>query len=99
VVAWSAKDFRSYGYRPVRARLGVLKIDEAEAAVVRRICRDYLGGRPPRDIAVALNKGRIQVPAGKPGMPPPSEAAGRGETAFCKRALRRPHRLEPAALH
>jgi hypothetical protein len=64
VVAWSAKDFRSYGYRPVRARLGVLKIDEAEAAVVRRICRDYLGGRSPRDIAVALNKGRISGPRG-----------------------------------
>jgi site-specific DNA recombinase len=55
---------RSYGYRPVLGRPGVLEIDEAEAAVVRRICRDYLDGRSPRDIAVALNKERLSGPRG-----------------------------------
>jgi site-specific DNA recombinase len=75
---------RSYGYRPVLGRPGVLEIYEAEAAVVRRICRDYLGGRSPRDSRSRSTRSVSQVPAGESGMPPPSQAAGRGETAFCK---------------
>jgi site-specific DNA recombinase len=55
---------RSFGYRPVLGRAGVLEIEEAEAAIVQRICRNYLAGHSPRDIAVALNKERVPGPRG-----------------------------------
>jgi DNA invertase Pin-like site-specific DNA recombinase len=55
---------RSFGYRPVPGKPGVLAIDEAEAETVRRICRDYLAGFSPREIAVTLNKEGISGPRG-----------------------------------
>jgi DNA invertase Pin-like site-specific DNA recombinase len=55
---------RSFGYQPVLGQPGVLEIEEAEAAIVRRICGDYLAGRSPRDIAVSLNRERVPGPRG-----------------------------------
>jgi site-specific DNA recombinase len=55
---------RSFGYQPVLGRPGVLAIDEAEAATVRRIFDLYLDGNTPRDIAGRLNKERIPGPRG-----------------------------------
>jgi site-specific DNA recombinase len=48
----------------VPGKPGVLAIDEGEAETVRRICRDYLAGFSPREIAVALNKEGIAGPRG-----------------------------------
>lgn len=42
---------RSYGYRSVAGKAGILQICEDEAEIVRRIFNDYLGGFSPRDIA------------------------------------------------
>jgi site-specific DNA recombinase len=62
---------RSYGYdvvrefdsrgEPVR---GKRRIDEAKAAIVRRIFTAYVAGESPRAIAAALNRGGIAAPAG-----------------------------------
>jgi site-specific DNA recombinase len=46
---------KAYGYRLVDGHPGEREIDEAEAFVVRRIFRDFAGGRSPRSIAKALN--------------------------------------------
>lgn len=53
---------RAYGYRPVPGRAGELTIDEAEAAIVRRIFADYLAGNSPRAIACALNSENVAGP-------------------------------------
>jgi site-specific DNA recombinase len=60
-----------YGYDVVREiddrgepRPGGRKINEAEAATVRRIFRDYANGRSPRAIAKALNTEGIAGPHG-----------------------------------
>jgi DNA invertase Pin-like site-specific DNA recombinase len=62
---------RCYGYRPTR-RLengelirGDLEIVEAEADVVRRIVREYVNGRTPRQIAHDLNRDLIAPPRGR----------------------------------
>jgi site-specific DNA recombinase len=55
---------RSFGYRPVLGRPGILEIDDAEAGTVRRIFDSYLDNMSPRDIAVMLNKDRIAGPRG-----------------------------------
>lgn len=55
---------RAYGYRPVAGAPGRLRIDEAEAAVVRRIFADYAAGRSPRDIAGDLNRDGVTPPRG-----------------------------------
>jgi len=55
---------RAYGYRPVQGRPGDLEIVEEEAAVIRRIFRDYAGGVAPRTIAARLNVERIAPPRG-----------------------------------
>lgn len=55
---------RAYGYRPVHGKPGELTIVEAEAEVVRRICRSYCDGRSPRDIAGDLNREGIAPPRG-----------------------------------
>lgn len=49
-----------YGYRV--AGVGQRAIDAAQAAVVRRIYRDYLAGLSPREIAAALNAENIPAP-------------------------------------
>ncbi len=53
-----------FGYRS-RARDGggfAIEIDEARAAIVRRIFAAYLGGRSQREIAAALNADGIDAP-------------------------------------
>jgi site-specific DNA recombinase len=57
---------RSYGYRPVNGQSGILEIQDTEAAIVRRIFKDYAAGGSPRDIAAALNRERIPGPRGGP---------------------------------
>ena len=58
-----------YGYDVVRTSdpddRGHRKINAAEAAVVRRICKDYIGGQSSRSIAMALNSEGIPGPQGK----------------------------------
>jgi site-specific DNA recombinase len=63
-----------YGYRTVPGLPGVkgkrdsgrgkLEIVEAEAAIVRRIFHDYLGGATPRAIAARLNAENMPAPRG-----------------------------------
>ena len=55
----------TYGYEPVPGDPGKRMIVEAEAEVVRRIFRDYVDGRTPRDIAHDLNAERITPPRGR----------------------------------
>ncbi len=55
---------RSFGYRPVPGKPGVLEILPDQAQLVRRIFRDYAAGYSPRDIAAALNKEGIPGPRG-----------------------------------
>ncbi len=51
-----------YGYRVTGT--GQRAIDEAQAAVVRRIFADYIAGHSPRDIAAALNREGVPSPRG-----------------------------------
>ncbi len=60
-----------YGYNVVRRladngepERGLREIDPAEAAIVRRIFREYVGGASPMRIAKALNAEAIPGPAG-----------------------------------
>ncbi|WP_353618731.1 recombinase family protein [Ochrobactrum sp. AP1BH01-1] len=55
---------KAYGYKPVLGKPGELVIDEDEAAVVRRIFREYALGRTPRQIAIDLNRDGIVPPRG-----------------------------------
>lgn len=55
---------RAYGYRPVPGAPGQARIEEAEAAAVRRIFEEYVAGRSPREIAVDLNRDGIPGPRG-----------------------------------
>ena len=63
---------KSYGYDVIRkldehgepAR-GKRKINTVEAAIVHRIFDQYLAGKSPRSIAIALNKEGIPGPSGK----------------------------------
>ncbi len=48
---------------------GTRRINEAEAAVVRRILSDYADGKSPRAIAKALNEEGIASPSNKPWGP------------------------------
>lgn len=58
-----------YGYDVVRTAdpddRGHRKINAAEAVVVRRIFKDYIGGQSSRSIAMALNSEGIPGPQGK----------------------------------
>jgi hypothetical protein len=61
----------SFGYAVVRkfdaageAVRGERRINEAEAAIVRRIFEEFANGRSPRAIAQSLNKDGIPGPAG-----------------------------------
>jgi site-specific DNA recombinase len=61
----------SYGYRAIHAfndrgepERGLREIDEAEAAIVRRIFREYLAGIGPREIAKGLNADQVPGPRG-----------------------------------
>ncbi|WP_192644754.1 recombinase family protein [Bosea sp. OAE506] len=55
---------RAFGYRPIAGRPGELEIVEEEAAVVRRIFEDFVGGSVPRDIAARLNQEGAPAPRG-----------------------------------
>ncbi len=59
----------AFGYKLLPpAEIGkpaVLAIDDTQAAIVRRIFRDYADGASPRAIAVALNDDGIASPRGK----------------------------------
>ena len=44
---------------------GELAINPNHATVIRRIYDDYVGGRSPRAIAIALNKEAVIGPSGK----------------------------------
>jgi DNA invertase Pin-like site-specific DNA recombinase len=62
----------SYGYRMVRRlgadgepERGLREIDPIEAAVVRRIFRDYATGQSPLRIARALNQEGVPAPGGR----------------------------------
>ncbi len=55
---------RAYGYRPVPGKPGELEIIEEEAQIIRQIFVDYVSGKTPREIALALNKMDIPPPRG-----------------------------------
>lgn len=55
---------RCFGYRAVPGRPGEREIDEAEAAIVRRIFAEYLEGRSVGAIAARLNAEGVPAPRG-----------------------------------
>jgi len=55
----------AFGYRVDPSATGVRHIDPAEAAIVRRIFRDFAAGRSPRAIAKQLNAEGVPGPSGK----------------------------------
>ena len=55
----------TYGYAPVPGKPGERVIVEAEADIVRRVFREYVSGRTPRDIAVDLNRDQVKPPRGE----------------------------------
>ena len=77
---------RSYGYDVVRELdakgellRGRRRINEAEAAIVRRIFSEYTAGRSARAIATALNRDGVPSPSGKAwGASAINGARGRG---------------------
>lgn len=54
----------SYGYRTIPGRLGERDIDQAQAAIVRRIFTEYVDGVSPKRIARALNREGVAGPRG-----------------------------------
>lgn len=54
-----------YGYRPISGQPGVHDIFEPEAAVVRRVFREYADGESPRAIAAGLNRDGIRPNRGR----------------------------------
>ena len=56
---------KAYGYRLVEGEHGERKVIEAEALVVRRIFREFAGGKSPRAIAKALNAESVPGPDGR----------------------------------
>ena len=73
VLAGRCPGGHAYGYRRVaklndRGELerGLREIDQAEAEIVRRIYREFLDGRSPRDIAKRLNDDGVPGPTGGP---------------------------------
>ena len=55
----------TYGYAPVPGHPGKRVIVEDEAETVRRIFREYIAGRTPRDIAHDLNRDHVPAPRGR----------------------------------
>lgn len=53
-----------YGYRQIAGKPGELVVDEAEAAIVRRILAAYAAGEAPRAIAGELNRDGVPAPRG-----------------------------------
>jgi site-specific DNA recombinase len=54
----------SYGYRVMTGRLGERELDEAQAAIVRRIFTEYVDGVSPTRITRALNAEGVSGPRG-----------------------------------
>ena len=55
----------TYGYAPVPNGPGKRTIVEADAEILRRIFREYVAGRTPRDIAHDLNRDHVPPPRGR----------------------------------
>ena len=55
-----------YGYDLVPGQTGARKIDEAEAAIVRRVFEEYAAGRSPQAIVAQLNREGVPGPRGRP---------------------------------
>ena len=55
-----------YGYDLVRGEVGVRRINENKAKIVRSIFHDYAAGQSPRAIARQLNERQILGPSGRP---------------------------------
>lgn len=55
----------TYGYASILGEKGKRTIVEAEAETVRRIFREYIAGRTPRDIAYDLNREGVPPPRGR----------------------------------
>jgi site-specific DNA recombinase len=73
VLAGRCPGGNAYGYRRVarfdangEPERGLREIDEAEAAIVRRIFSEFIDGRSPRDIAKRLNAEGVPGPTGGP---------------------------------
>jgi site-specific DNA recombinase len=49
----------------IAGKPGELEIDQAEAEIVRRIFREFVAGKTPREIAAGLDANRIKPPRGK----------------------------------
>lgn len=72
IAAGFAASSCAYGYRVVRGVVddkgrnvnGVREIDEAEAAVIRRVYAEYIAGRKLPQIVEGLNQDRIPAPSG-----------------------------------
>ena len=56
---------KAYGYKPTPGQPGVLRIDDEEAAVVRRIFEEIAAGKRPREVAYGLNEDGIAPPRGR----------------------------------
>ncbi|MET4798064.1 recombinase family protein [Bradyrhizobium sp. LB11.1] len=56
---------KCYGYDLVPGKPGERKINEAEAAIVRRIFTEYAGGLTPRKIVQGLRRDGVVSPTGK----------------------------------
>ena len=67
VLQGKAAGGRAYGYRAIAGDTGSRRIDEAEAAVVRRIFRLYATGTSPNAIARRLNGEGVPGPDGRDG--------------------------------
>ena len=55
----------TYGYAAIAGRSGERVIVEAEAQIIRRIFREYVEGRTPREISHDLNKEGASPPRGR----------------------------------
>ncbi|WP_096704147.1 recombinase family protein [Magnetospirillum sp. 15-1] len=72
IAAGLAASSCTYGYRVVRGVVdgkgrnvnGVREIDEAAAAVIRRVYKEYIAGKPIAEIIEGLNRDGIPAPAG-----------------------------------
>ena len=57
---------RAYGYRTTEGETGLRRLDDTEAAVVRRIYKLFADGAIPRAIARKLNAEQVPGPDGRP---------------------------------
>jgi DNA invertase Pin-like site-specific DNA recombinase len=55
----------AYGYRPTPGKPGEWKVNEAEAAIVRRIYNEYVAGSSTKSICLRLNTEGVKPPRGK----------------------------------